>query len=64
MSKNWIAGSIKRPGALTAKAKKAGESVAEFAQEHKHASGLTGQQAREAITLRKMHHYKSPSGYK
>lgn len=52
--KHWIAGAIKRPGALTAKAKAAGEGVQEYAREHKGDSGRTGRQARLAITLSKM----------
>jgi hypothetical protein len=52
--KNWIAGAIKHPGALTRKAKKAGESVSKYAQEKKHAKGTTGKQARLAITLKKL----------
>jgi hypothetical protein len=54
--KKWIAGAIKHPGAFTAKAKKAGKSVAEFAAMHKHSKGVLGKQARLAITLRGMHH--------
>jgi hypothetical protein len=46
MSKNFIQGAIKRPGALTAKAKAAGQSVLEFARAHEHDSGQTGDQAR------------------
>lgn len=45
---------IKRPGALTAKAKAAGMSLSEFAAKHKGDSGLTGQQARFYMTLRKI----------
>lgn len=30
MAKNWIAGAIKHPGALTRKAKAAGQSISEF----------------------------------
>lgn len=44
---------VKRPGALTRKAKRAGESVREFAREHKHSGGLTGEQARFALVARK-----------
>ncbi len=51
---NWIQGAIKKPGAFTAEAKSAGESVGKFAQEKKHAGGKTGQRARLAITLRKL----------
>lgn len=46
---------IKRPGALTRKAKAAGMSVYEYAQKHKHDKGLTGYQARFYLfTLRKL----------
>jgi hypothetical protein len=47
---------IKRPGALTTKAKKAGEGVQEYANQHKHDGGLTGKQANFAINARKWHH--------
>lgn len=43
---NFIKGAIKRPGALTAKAKAAGMTVDAFARAHQHDPGLTGQQAR------------------
>lgn len=39
---------IKRPGALTAKAKKAGEGVQEFAKNNASKPGLLGKQARFA----------------
>ena len=52
-SGKWIQGAIKRPGALTAKAKAAGMSPMAFARKHEHDSGLTGQQARGAINMRK-----------
>ena len=52
----WIAGAIKHPGALTRKAKAAGESNSEFEQQHKGDDDKTGEQARLAITLKKMHH--------
>ena len=51
---NWISGAIKKPGSFTKSAKAAGESVGEYAQEQKHASGVTGKRARLAITLRKL----------
>ena len=54
--KNWIKGAIKHPGALTAAAKKAGESNSEYEQQHKHDSGKAGKRARLALTLKKMHH--------
>jgi hypothetical protein len=53
--KKWIAGAIKRPGAFTAKAKKAKMGVQEYAQKMKSAPGRTGKQARLAMTLKKMH---------
>ncbi len=54
MAKNWIAGAVKHPGALTKKATKAGMSPMGFAAEHKGDSGTTGRQARLAITLGKL----------
>lgn len=50
----WIDKAIKRPGALKAKAKKAGESTMTFAKEHAGDGGRTGKQARLALTLSKM----------
>lgn len=51
MAKNWIAGAIKRPGALTAKAKAAGKSITAYcAQEG--LSTLTKRQCALARTLR------------
>ena len=56
--KHWIAGAIKRPGAFTAKAKKAGKSVAGMAaavtKNPKKYSSLTVKQATLAKTLRKI----------
>lgn len=54
MAKKWIAKAIKRPGALTAKAKKAGQSPMAFARSKKGAGGRTGKQARLALTLAKL----------
>jgi len=51
--KKWIAGAIKRPGALSAKARKAGMSPMAFARAHSADKGLTGQQARAAINMQK-----------
>ncbi len=50
----WIQGSIKKPGSFTKSAKRAGKSVSEYAQEHKHDSGTIGARARLAITLKKL----------
>lgn len=55
----FIKAAIKHPGALRAKAEAAGESTHEFAEEHKHDSGTTGNQARLGLTLMGMHHGKS-----
>jgi len=49
---------IKRPGALTAKAKRAGMSLSAFEQKHKRDKDLTGKQARFAINAKKFHHGK------
>lgn len=53
-AKKWIAGAIKRPGALTRKAKAAGMSVQAFARKHKGSPGRLGKQARLALTLKKI----------
>ncbi len=56
--KNWIQGAIKRPGAFTAKAKKAGKSVAGMAaavsKNPSKYSPRTVKQATLAKTLRKI----------
>lgn len=64
---NWIAGAIKHPGAFKAKAKAAGESTAEYADEviskskkKKGGGGKTLKQALLARTLMGMH--KKPHG--
>ena len=51
----WIKGAVKHPGAFTAQAKAAGESVHAFAEAHKHDSGTTGARARLALTFEGMH---------
>lgn len=52
--KKWMQKAVKRPGALTAKAKRAGLSVQAYAQEHKHDSGVTGEEARFAVIAEKV----------
>jgi hypothetical protein len=52
--KNWIAGAIKKPGAETAAAKRAGMSVQAYAHKHAHDPGKAGKRARLALTLKKM----------
>jgi len=54
MAKNFIKKAIKHPGAFKAQAEHAGKSTHEFAEEHKHDSGKTGQRARLALTLSKL----------
>lgn len=56
MGKKWIAGAVKRPGAFTAKAEKAGSGVHAYAEKEKGAPGRTGKQARLALTFEKMRH--------
>lgn len=52
----WIGGATKNAhGQFAAKAKRAGESTREFAQENKNAPGILGKQARLALTLMRMH---------
>jgi hypothetical protein len=52
---HWIQGAIKHPGALTEKAKRAGESLSQFERE-KHNDPKTRKQVALAKTLKKMHH--------
>lgn len=54
MAGNWIAGAIKRPGALTAKAKAAGMSITAYCAQKK-LSTLTKRQCSLAKTLRSFH---------
>ncbi len=58
MANKWIAKAIKHPGAFRAKAKRAGESTAEYANEvtkpGSRASAKTKRQANLAKTLGKM----------
>lgn len=52
---------IKRPGALTAKAKAAGMSTQEFARAHQHDNDLTGQEARFDVNILSKYHKDHPS---
>lgn len=54
MAKKWIAGAIKRPGALTAKAKRSGQSVTGYCRTRMKGSSTTARQCRLARTLRGM----------
>jgi hypothetical protein len=60
MSKNWIAGAIKHPGAFTAKAKDHHMGVQAYANKvlgSSNASSTTKRQASLAKTLSKFHHH-------
>jgi hypothetical protein len=59
MAKKWIKKAIKRPGAFSAKAKRAGMSTQAYARKMRHAKGRTGKQARLAITLGRLRKRKS-----
>jgi hypothetical protein len=58
MARKWIQQAIKRPGALTKKAKAAGMSPMAYARKMKNAPGRTGKQARLALTLAKLRRKK------
>jgi hypothetical protein len=51
--KNWIQGAIKHPGALTRKAKAAGQSISQFCAGGNH-STQTNRQCAFAKTLKKL----------
>lgn len=53
MAKKWIQGAIKHPGALTAKAKAAGESLSQYMREA-HKDPTTKRQINLARTLKGM----------
>lgn len=59
-SKKWMKKAFSNAhGQFKAKAKRAGESTREFAQEHKGDSGKTGKQARLALAGMNANHSKS-----
>lgn len=59
MARNWIKGAIKRPGALTRKAKRAGKTVAQYvAGPPKGISKRTKRQIALAKTLRRLRRRK------
>jgi hypothetical protein len=63
--KNWIAGAIKRPGAFSAKAKRAGMSTQAYARKvanDPNASTRTKRQAGLAKTLGRMNKRRSKRG--
>ena len=52
--RKWMQKAVKRPGALTTKAERAGMSVQAYAQKHKHDSGVRGEEARFALNAKKI----------
>lgn len=54
--RKWIAGAIKKPGAMTEAAKREGVSNSEYIKEHKDDGGKAGKRARLAETLKNMRH--------
>lgn len=58
MARKFIQSAIKRPGALSRKAKRHHMSPMAYAKKERHASGRTGKQARLALTLRKLSKHK------
>ena len=54
MSRHWIEGAIRHPGALSRQAQAAGQSPMAYARAHEHDSGKTGQRARLALALKHM----------
>ena len=50
----WMQKAVKRPGALTAKAKRAGKTVQAYAREKQHAKGKLGAQARFALNAQRI----------
>jgi hypothetical protein len=57
MADKWIQGAIKHPGALTAKAKAAGESLSQFMREA-HKNPTTNRQIALAERLKEMAHHR------
>lgn len=60
----WIQKANIKKGAFTAKAKRAGKSVAEYAEEKKDAPGKLGREARLAITFRNLSKARKTYGKK
>ncbi len=63
MAEKWIQGAIKHPGALTAKAKAAGESLSQFMRE-KHKDPTTNRQVALAERLKEMARHRKHKGNK
>ena len=61
--KNWIQNAVKKPGALTMAAKKAGMTNAEYEKKHMHDSGVAGKRSRLAMTLKNLHKEETEQVY-
>lgn len=57
-TKHWIQEAIRKPGSLSAAAKRAGKTTAEYAEEHVDDRGKTGRRARLAEMLLGLHKNK------
>jgi hypothetical protein len=60
MPDHWIQTAIHHHGAFKKKAQAAGKTTEQFAEEHQHASGVLGHQARLAKTLMHLHKHNPP----
>jgi len=49
--KHWIEDAVQKPGSLSAAAKRAGKTTAEYTDEHADDAGRTGRRARLAAML-------------
>lgn len=62
MAEKFIQHAIKHKGAATAKAKAEGLPVHEWANKHKGDAGITGKQARLALTLHEISQHEESGG--
>jgi hypothetical protein len=60
--KHFIKAAIQHPGVEREAAQRAGKSTAEYAEEHKHDSGTSGNRARLALTLMHLNRPKQVAG--
>lgn len=51
--KKWMKSAVKHPGVFSAAAARAGKTTHEYAEEHKHDSGVIGKRARLALVFEK-----------
>lgn len=62
MPEKWIQHAIKHKGAATKKAAREGLPVHEWAQKHHEDQGVTGKQARLALTLHQISQHEDEGG--